>query len=157
MKNIERFVMEWLREQDSQNEVTEVLVEDFYIAYLAFCRQVGEDNPLDKIRLGQAVWNRLLPRGKAMRHAIRGRFRRLPSPLECQKWFEERVLHSDQASAAPLQFVANGTWCSTGSTNRSHCGQINCQLLESPEARKPQKVDSRTGAGRSRRRVDAQH
>ena len=100
MKNIERFVMQWLQEQDSQNEVTEVLLEDFYNAYLAFCKRIGEDRPLDKIRLGQAVWNRLLPRGKSMRHAIRGRFRRLPSCPECRKWFEERVVHDGRASAA---------------------------------------------------------
>ena len=99
MKTIERFVMEWLEKQDSQSEVTEVLVADFYTAYIEFCKQIGEERPLDKIRLGQAVWDRLLPRGKSMRHAIRGRFRRLPSQAECRKWFDDRILQGDRASA----------------------------------------------------------
>ena len=105
MDTVERFVLKWIQSQNVQSVVNEVSAEDFYSRYLEFCKDAGEEQPMDKIRLGQAVWNRLLPGGKVMRHAIRGRFRRLPSAPECRKWFEKNAPRTKRIPA--LQRVLN--------------------------------------------------
>lgn len=95
MNTTELFVSQWISKQDPNKNVNDVYLKDFYAAYIEFCMQTSE-KPLDKIRLGQAVWNKLLPGGKVMCHAIEGKFRRLPSVPDCRKWFELSVLQREK-------------------------------------------------------------